>query len=67
MIRGRSEEITVTVQALLCSSLSIPIEPASGRSFLRRLLDAIMEGRQRKASLEITKYLARHPEYRNLR
>jgi hypothetical protein len=26
------------------------------------LLDAIMEGRQRKANLEIAQFLARHPE-----
>jgi len=38
------------------------MEPTSGRSLLRRLLDAIMEGRQRKANLEIAQFLARHPE-----
>lgn len=54
------------------SSLDIPAKslgtaastkPAS--SFWRRLVGSVIEGRQRKAALEIAEYLAMHPEYRD--
>jgi hypothetical protein len=57
--------MTVTFQAL-SSSLDIPATPRPTGSLLRRFLDALIEGRQLKASYEIAEYLARHPEYHDL-
>jgi len=50
----------------LSSALDIPTSSRPRRSFLRGFLDALIEGRQLKASHEIAEYLARHPEYDDL-
>jgi hypothetical protein len=55
----------VTYQAL-SSSLNVPAKSGQERSFLRRFLDSLLEGRQRKAAVEIAEYLARHPQYRDV-
>jgi hypothetical protein len=57
--------MTMTFQAL-SSALDIPARARPGHSFLRRFVDALIEGRQHKADLDIAEYLDRHPEYRVL-
>jgi hypothetical protein len=57
--------MTVTFQAL-SSSLNVSAKPRQGRAILRRFLDALIEGRQRKAAVKVAEYLERHPEYREL-
>jgi hypothetical protein len=55
--------MTMTIQAL-SSSVNLSARPARQRFFLRRLVEALIDGRQHKADLYISEYLARHPEYR---
>ncbi len=55
----------MTIQAL-SSSMNLSAQPAQHRFFLRRLIGALVEGRQRKADRYIVEYLDRHPEYRAL-
>jgi hypothetical protein len=55
----------VTFQAL-SSSLNVPAKPRRERAFLRRFLDALIEGRQRTAAVKVAEYLEMHPEHRAL-
>jgi hypothetical protein len=54
----------MTIQAL-SSFAKVSAQPA-GRFFLRRLVEALLNGRQRKADRHIAEYLDRHPEHRQL-
>ena len=47
----------------LSLSFNLPARPGRARAFLRLFLDALIEGRRRKAAAEIAKYLEMHPEY----
>ena len=55
----------MTIQALP-SSMTLSAQPVRQRFLLRRLIGALVEGRQRKADRYIVEYLDRHPEYRDL-
>ena len=55
----------MTIQAL-SSSISVPALAKRQRSFVRRFVEAVIEGRQLKADLFAAEYLDRHPEYRDL-
>jgi DNA-binding FadR family transcriptional regulator len=52
-------ETTMTLQTF-SPALLAPAREAHSPSFWRRLLDAIMEGRQRKADAYMADYLARY-------
>jgi hypothetical protein len=52
-------ETTMTLQAF-SPSLFAPAREGRARSFGRRLFNAIMEGRQRKADEYVADYLRRH-------
>ena len=55
----------MTIQALT-SFANVSAQPARRRLFLRRLVEAVLDGRQRKADLCIAEYLDRHPEHRDM-
>jgi hypothetical protein len=52
-------ETIMTLQAF-SPSLFVPAQEGRKRPFWRRLLNAIMEGRQRKADEYVLEYLRRH-------
>jgi hypothetical protein len=57
--------MTMTIQAL-SSHVQLSARPARRRFFLRRLVEALIDGRQHKADLHVAEYLDRHPEYRSM-